>query len=195
MSQGLRRRLPDLLIEAAFVFFAVIVALAAEEWREGRERDMLADRALEGVLHEMRENQTKLLRDQDRNEEDLAQLSAALREMAAGGQPDDVSINYQVALTSTAAWETARLSQAVHFMNIDVMSDLAEVYELQSLFERAQDEIVDEVAGLSLGADDESRTLGQVEARMRAVLGYRDVLIQSLGGALTRHGGGTDESD
>ena len=47
MSTGLmRRKLPELFLEATMIFFAVVLALAAEEWRESRDRLELADRAL-----------------------------------------------------------------------------------------------------------------------------------------------------
>lgn len=189
MRSGLRSRLPDLLIEAAFVFFAVLVALGAEEWRENRQRDELADRALQNVLLEMGENRDAIERNQSENAEALERLRTALGELESGGRPDDLSINYQAALTSSAAWETARMSQAVHYLDFEVMSDLAGIYELQDFFERAQDDLMSEIS--SIGArmrDDERGTLEDLAGRVNAVLAYRDVLRQGIGALIEKHG-------
>jgi hypothetical protein len=56
----LREKLPELLLEAVSVVFAVLLALAVDEWREPRSRNTLAARA--SILEEIRlEEYAKLL--------------------------------------------------------------------------------------------------------------------------------------
>jgi hypothetical protein len=50
----LREKLPELLLEAVSVVFAVLLALAVDEWRETRSRNALAARARASILEEIR---------------------------------------------------------------------------------------------------------------------------------------------
>ncbi len=147
-TQPWKKRLPHLLGDAAFVFLAVFLALVAEEWQEDRDRQELADRALRGIIHEIRSNLDELERNEQLNRTNLEQLSRAAAEMERGVEIDELSVNYNVALTSSAAWDAARMSQAVHYLDLEIMTSLAELYEVQSLYERAQHGLVDRLADL-----------------------------------------------
>ncbi len=176
----LRARLPDLLIEAAFVFFAVLLALAADEWRERKDRAELADRALAAILHEIRANREELLKDQEANLANLQDLERILGELEQGVELEALSVNYKVALTSRAAWETGRMSQAVHFLDLELMTNLAELYELQAIFERAQNSLVDSMTDIGARVRGDPRSaLEDAAARMSAVVRYRQVLIDT----------------
>ena len=59
---GLRDRVPELLLEAVFVVFAVLVALAVDECWEGREEQELARVAQENVAAEIDANLDELTR-------------------------------------------------------------------------------------------------------------------------------------
>ena len=139
MSPGLmRRKLPELLLEAAMIFFAVMLALAAEEWREKRDRLELADRALRSVVEEIRSNFEELETTGAGNTERLEAASVILAELEAGRDPGDADIGLEVALLSSAAWHSAQMSQAVQYLDFDLMRKLSEVYEIQDLYERVQ---------------------------------------------------------
>lgn len=179
-TAGLRARLPDLLVEAVFIVLAVFAALAADEWRERKGREDLAERALQGIVHEIRANRQELVRNEEPNRKRLERLTEDLRRMREGAEPDELSIDYKVALTSTAAWEAARMSQAVHYMSLDLVTELAELYEIQALFERAQDDLVDGMT--AIGARAREAPLAAAEeaaARIGTVVGYRGILVQA----------------
>ena len=55
-TRSLLARLPELALEALMVVFAVLVALAVEEWRDERQMHEFADRARMGVVTELRAN-------------------------------------------------------------------------------------------------------------------------------------------
>jgi len=182
-----RARLPELLIEATFIFLAVLLALFAEEWRERRDRRELADRALTGIVAEISSNRDELLDREEENRAQLEELRGVVEGLRAGKQLSEMSVDYQVALTSSAAWETARMSQAVHFMDLEIVTRLAEMYELQRLFERAQDDLVDGMVAIGTQARDEP-LLAAEEAygRINSVLGYRGILVQVYDSMLAR---------
>lgn len=150
---GLRRRLPDLIVEAALIFFALMLALAAEQWREQRDRQELADRALHSVIEELRSNLEELESTGGSNAERLEQARAVLEKLEAGGDPVDADIGLEVALLSTAAWQSAQMSQAVQYMDLEVMRRLSEAYEIQDLYDRVQTRAVDSMTDLMRTAD------------------------------------------
>jgi len=149
----MRRKLPELLLEAAMIFFAVMLALAAEEWREQKDRIELADRALRSVIEEVRSNLDELETTGVRNTERLEAASAILAELVAGRDQGDADVGLEVALLSSAAWQSAQMSQAVQYLDFDVMRDLSEVYEIQDLFDRVQAGAVDNMTEMMRTAE------------------------------------------
>ena len=147
-TSRMRGRLPELLLEAAMIFFAVVLALAAEEWREKKDRAELADRALRSVVEEMRSNLEELEGTGERNTERLEAARVVLAELEAGRDQGDADVGLEVALLSAAAWQSAQMSQAVQYLDFDVMRDLSEVYEIQDLYDRMQAGAVDNMAEL-----------------------------------------------
>lgn len=157
MSPSLmRRKLPELVLEAAMIFFAVMLALAAEEWREQKDRIELADRALRSVIEEVRSNLDELETTGVRNTERLESASAILAELEAGRDQGDADVGLEVALLSSAAWQSAQMSQAVQYLDFDVMRDLSEVYEIQDLFDRVQAGAVDNMTEMMRTAEQDA---------------------------------------
>lgn len=154
MSPSLmRRKLPELFLEAAMIFFAVMLALAAEEWREQKDRIELADRALRSVVEEVRSNLDELESTGVRNTERLESASAVLAELESGRDQGGADVGLEVALLSSAAWQSAQMSQAVQYLDFDVMRDLSEVYEIQDLFDRVQAGAVDNMTEMMRTAE------------------------------------------
>jgi len=154
-SNSLRRKLPELFLEAAMIFFAVMLALAAEEWRERRDRLELADRALRSVAEELRSNLEELERTGDGNAERLEAGTTVLAELEADRDPGDADIGLEVALLSKAAWQSAQMSQAVQYFDFDLMRSLSEVYEIQDLYERMQIGAVDSMTEMMRIAEED----------------------------------------
>jgi hypothetical protein len=179
------RRLPELLIEATFVFLAVLLALVAEEWRERQDESRLAERATAGIVDELRANRERVLADAEFNREQMENLRAFVRARESGEEPEELSVNYKAALVSSSAWEAARMSQAVLVMDLEVVRDLAQVYELQELFERNQNAFLDGIAtGGSRARDDATEAVRGWAGEMAAVMGYRELLGRTYATAL-----------
>jgi hypothetical protein len=102
----LREKLPELLLEAVSVVFAVLLALAVDEWRETRSREALAARARASILEEIRSNESELRNTRDNHRALLPQVEEALLQIQ---QKRDTSLqfNFKIALLSSAAWNTA----------------------------------------------------------------------------------------
>ncbi|MCL7959278.1 MAG: hypothetical protein M8861_03700 [marine benthic group bacterium] len=184
-SSLMRRKLPELLLEAAMIFFAVILALAAEEWREKNDRLELADRALQSVVEEMRSNLEELETTGVLNAERLESASAVLAELEAGRDQGGADVGLEVALLSSAAWQSAQMSQAVQYLDFEVMRELSEVYEVQDLYLQVQSAAVDHMTDAMRTAQDDPAAAVRQGVISLALLGdLRTSLAEVYGNAL-----------
>lgn len=146
-------RLSKALLEAGLIVFAVLVALGVDEYWETREERRLAETALERVASEVLANRTDLLDNRDNNRRLLTDLEAALARLEAGEGVELTSVNYEVSLLASDAWQTAQVTRAVHFIDFDQVGRISKVYRVQQFYLDRQAPIVDVVAGIGGGGD------------------------------------------
>ena len=176
----MRKRLPDLMVEAGMIFLAVVLALAAEEWREKQDRQDLADRALHSVVEEIRSNLAELERTAPRNVERLEAAREVLKELEVGAESGDADIGLEVSLLSTAAWQSAQMSQAVHYFDLDAMRQLSEVYEIQEMYDRMQTGIVDGMGDLlRIAREDPEAAVRQGVSGVSMLVGFHETLAET----------------
>ena len=181
-TQGLRPRLreklPELLLEAVSVVFAVLLALAVDEWRETRSRNVLAERARTGILEEIRSNETELRNTRDNNRALLKQIEEAQSQLA---QKRDTALqfHFEIALLSSAAWNTAQMTQAANYLDFDWLRRVSNVHELQGLYVTSQSAVVDRLSGISeIVGNDPRRMLDIIAERLRVALATQDSLLE-----------------
>jgi len=170
----LREKLPEIAIEGLFVVFAILLALAADEWREVRERDQLAERALQGIETEMRANRVELLSSREPNLELLSTLQAEVEDNEAA---EGLNVQFEYALLSSAAWQTAQVTQAIHYADYDLIQQIARLYDVQDLFVESQRGMVQQMTGM--GGDPDlfaQGALGHLGIVMGVETGYMAVL-------------------
>lgn len=189
----MRKRLPDLMVEAGMIFLAVVLALAAEEWREKRDRQELADRARSSVVEEIRSNLAELERTAPRNVERLEAARKVLRELEAGAEPGDADLGLEVSLLSTAAWQSAQMSQAVHYFELDAMRQLSEVYEIQEMYDRMQTGIVDRMGDLiRIARENPEAAVRQGLSSVGLLVGFQETLAETYRKTLEQLGSPAD---
>jgi hypothetical protein len=195
MEDSMRKRLPDLMVEAGMIFLAVVLALAAEEWREKQDRRELAERALTAVVEEIRSNLDELERTAPQNVERLEAARAVLEDLEAGNDPADADIGLEVSLLSTAAWQSAQMSQAVHYFELDVMRQLSEAYEIQEMYDRMQTGLVDSMSELvRLAREDPEAALRQGLSGVGILVGFQETLSETYRQTLDRLATVADEN-
>lgn len=180
----LREKLPELILEAASVVFAVLLALAVDEWREKRSQNALAERARASILEEIRGNEAELRRTRDKNRALLRRIEETL---ARGRQGPEMSLefNFQIALVSSASWHTAQMTQAASFLDFDWVRRVSKVYEFQDLYVTSQSAVVDRISGISEILDnDPFRMLRIIADRLRTNLELQDSLLEKYGEVL-----------
>lgn len=172
----MRRKLPELLLEAVSVVFAVLVALGVDEWRQDRENLRLAHRALTGIAAEIQGNLGELDGAREANQAMLEQLEAAV----SSESPQSFGVQFEYALLSSAAWQTSQVTQAIHFVDYGLVQRIARVYDLQTLFVEGQRGLVEQ---MSVGLGPES-PLAPLQRRLEVLSlleagltqSYRDIL-------------------
>jgi hypothetical protein len=136
MSDGgfvgfLRRKGPELLLEAFFVVFAVLVALAVDQWNEGRELQARVERARAAIQAELRSN----LQELDSTSATVRGMLNSMADLGARlerGEPvQEWRVDAEIPDFSDAAWETARVTGTVARMDYPWVLDVARVYETQ----------------------------------------------------------------
>ncbi|MEQ9399707.1 MAG: hypothetical protein RJQ04_11145 [Longimicrobiales bacterium] len=138
-----RRKLGGLVLEAAMVVFAVLVALAVDEWREGRQRADLVDRARAAIEAELRANQAELAAGGPTVASLHAAVDTLVRGLRAGRRDLSWEIQADIPDFSDAAWQTARATGIMAHMDYPWVLQIARVYETQDLAGAAQNGLLD----------------------------------------------------
>ena len=170
----LREKLPEIVFEGLFVVFAILLALAADEWREDRQNAEIAERAMNGIETEMLANRVELLNSRGPNLELLGRLQAEVEDDDAA---TNLNVQFEYSLLSSAAWQTAQVTQAVHYADYNLVQQIAKLYDLQELFTESQRGMVQQMTGLGGDADRFAEgALGHLSIVMGVEAGYMAVL-------------------
>jgi hypothetical protein len=142
-------KLPEMLIEAASVVFALLFALALNQWNENRQIAARADAVRAAIRAELAENRKEI----DAARPQLAAIRQHLGDVIDGKDPaqHELSVNLGVSLLSAAAWHAALATQATQTIDFKWMTTVAKVYELQDNYLRVQGATVDQL--ISIPAD------------------------------------------
>jgi hypothetical protein len=171
------------------VVFAVLLALAVDEWRETKSRDALAARARASILEEIRSNESELRNTRDNNRALLRRIEETLPRIRQ--EPETfLEFNFEIALLSSASWQTAQMTQAASFLDFDWVRRVSNVYELQELYVTSQSAVVDRISGISeILGDDPHRMLTIIAERLRVALRLQDSLLEEYAKILGNAGG------
>ena len=193
--RSFRVRLPILAAQVFSVVFAVLVALAVDEWWEDRENAELGRRGMAAVSAEISRNLEELQDGFTRSDTMLATIDSVIADLQAERDPGEVSINYPVALLSDAAWETAQVTRAVHFVPLESVIRIARLYDLQEFFARNQEVLTEQIATMGLGNEAELlESIRALRARYRIVVGFRQALMDSYACSLAELAGHDPQS-
>lgn len=192
MRTTLKEKAPELLVEALSVVFAVLAALAVDEWREDRQNAELASRALDAIVAEVEQNQAELDGARPANLALLERLAEAARDTVL---PDELDLEFDYSLVSSSAWETAQVTRATHFMELYDVQRLARLYDLQGLYEAAQDQVLDFILNVGDIAEETPERIPRLaRARIATAMGIEEILVQAYDSVLSevdvRRGGG-----
>jgi len=130
------------------VVFAVLVALAVDQWREDREIAAQVARAQAGVEAELRSNQQELRSGSASVQAMYDTVSTLVGRMRGGETLREAGLGGELPDFSDAAWETARVTGAVAYMPYEWILRTARIYETQGLAREAQGRVLSVMGGV-----------------------------------------------
>lgn len=131
----------EAFFEAGFVVLGVVLAFAANEWREARENAQAAEQALEAVIEELEQNRDAVAGSLAYHEQLIALIGG---EHPAGWEPSvrDFQRGFIApAQLQRTAWSTAAVTGAVTHMRHEQVLALSRVYEAQAAYEQQTDAV------------------------------------------------------
>jgi hypothetical protein len=155
------------------VIFAVLVALAVDEWREKRQFLELAERARSSVMAELTANQGELRSTRDGLAAARDTLAAALQVLDTRGPP--LTVDFALPEFSSAAWRTAQTIEAATYLDLDWLIAAARAYETQEMYEGVFQEILRIMGGIGI-ADDEPALVAELLGQLNIALQIHDGL-------------------
>ncbi len=181
---ALRSRIGPLLLEATMVVFAVLVALAVDEWRAERELRGQVVRARAAIEAELASNRDELLASLPTVSTVHDDLRDMARRMRAGETVREWAIEARIPDFSDAAWETARQTGVMAHMEYAWVLQTARVYETQELALLVQNGLLGTLGG-ALVRDPELERVTDLQGQLFMLLQMYDGLQQKYSEALS----------
>lgn len=173
----LQSRGPELALEATFIVFAVLVALAVDEWNEGREYREQAEIARGAVVTELQGNREELRTSAPTVQTMLEEVGAVVSRLQGGEVVEGAALSGELPDFSDAAWETARSTGVLARMDYEWVLRTARVYETQELTLELQRDLLTSFGSLAVRAPELDRFMD-----FQGELAILNMLYQDLGG-------------
>jgi hypothetical protein len=119
-----------IVFEFISISFAVFLGLMMNQWKDNLNHRNLAEQSKKNILAEVIENERKVVDMLGMHHKTLLTVDSAI--LFPGR---DYELDVSFSLLNTASWETARLTRAISYMDIEVVSELAGVYRFQEYYE------------------------------------------------------------
>ncbi len=135
MKEKTRDAIQKALFEAFFVVLAVVLALAANEWRQHRAERQQGRAALTSIVEELKSNRAAVQVSLDYHSERLQLIGQLRREGARPSFRDFPRGFVSPAQTFQTAWDAAAETGALGHMEYSTVLDLSRLYARQRRYE------------------------------------------------------------
>ncbi len=112
-------------IETFFVILGVCLALALDEWRQGRREQKVVVLALQNIRNEIKENRAEVRRALDHHRDLLSRLE----------KTPDMPVPFRPAILRNNAWQAAQSSQAAANMRFTSVAAFSKMQDRQDLYQ------------------------------------------------------------
>jgi hypothetical protein len=113
-------------VETFFIILGVLLALALDEWRQGRREQEVVVLALQNIREEIKENRAEVRRA-------LGHHRDLLRRQE---ETPDMDVALKPAMIRNNAWQAAQSSQAAARMDFSSLAAFSKMEELQDIYQR-----------------------------------------------------------
>jgi uncharacterized protein YqfB (UPF0267 family) len=134
-SQKLKRS-KKVFYEFLSIFFAVFLGYMANQLRDQYNNQKLADKSIENIKAEVDKNIKNYNEMIINHKKQIAAIDKIINQLNKGVSLDsiDMRIDLSFKLIETNSWETAKITQAVAYMDFKLVSEVAAVYEIQEYY-------------------------------------------------------------
>jgi hypothetical protein len=176
---SLKTKLPELILEAAFVVFAVLLALGVDEWRENRTNQKLADRTRDSIIEEIHANYLELNSTRSSYDSLLIQLENDLINLK-NESIIEIEVDFSISLLSSAAWHTAQMTQVANFLDLNWIIEVSRLYEIQELYEDRQKSLVTLISDMDRNqAEDPHQLITLILSKLRTLIRLQDGFMEA----------------
>ena len=140
------KRLPvaGIIIEVFSVILGVLVALAVNEWRTTENNKDMGLAAYEKIVKEVERNKDKVDELLLNHMEILVEIDSVIAKLKRANEELTFGqINFET--PSTTAWEAAKLTAAVNYLEYDLVEKISSVYSTQKVYSDVSDRIFREL--------------------------------------------------
>lgn len=125
----------NLLIEFISVTFAVFLGLMLNQWKDNQNNQSLANQSINNIRAEIDTNSTRVKAMIDSHKMMVSRLDSVKSLSLKDYEKDNFSLSLSFEIISSTSWETAKLTQAITYMDYDVVSEIANLYQYQNYYE------------------------------------------------------------
>ncbi|MBE9468067.1 MAG: hypothetical protein IMY72_07070 [Bacteroidetes bacterium] len=124
-----------IIFEFLSITFAVFLGLMLNTWKESHHNSMLADKSIKNIRNEIIKNKVKLSEMLSSHKVYLITIDSLINEIKNPIKVTNREMNLEFKMMNSTSWKTAKITQAVAYMDIDLVTDVAAVYGFQNYYE------------------------------------------------------------
>ncbi|MBO6497133.1 MAG: hypothetical protein JJ978_16305 [Roseivirga sp.] len=131
------------------IVVAVVLAMALTEWRQDALNNRLAEKSLENIIAEIKDNREDLLLDSAKITKDLIFMRGWISAFEEKEEKGEFSLNFDYSFLNRAALDVAINNQSMTFIDFDINMELAEIYNTQEFYSTKALDVFDAMSDLT----------------------------------------------
>lgn len=124
-----------IFFEFVSISFAVFLGLMMNQCRDSYNNKQLANQLLNNILTEVTDNKELVSKLLDNHQYIIGEIDSVLFRHENGIDEGDISADLSFSIVNSTAWETAKLTQAIAYMDMDLLADIAGMYSYQDYYQ------------------------------------------------------------
>jgi hypothetical protein len=124
-----------IFFEFVSISFAVFLGLMMNQCRDSYNNKQLANQLLNNILTEVTDNKELVSKLLDNHQYIIGEIDSVLFRHENGIDEGDISADLSFSIVNSTAWETAKLTQAIAYMDMDLVADIAGMYSYQDYYQ------------------------------------------------------------
>lgn len=132
-----RMNFRKIFFEFVSISFAVFLGMMMNQWRDSYNNKQLAKQSLNNIMIEVSDNRELVSRLLAGHKRIVSEIDSALFLVENGAEDDAAEIegNVEFSIVQSTAWETSKLTQAIAYMDMDLVAEIAGTYNYQEYYQ------------------------------------------------------------